>query len=170
MPGHSTPSAPSTSLNTLPMSSRSSAICPDASGREARCFYPYRTGTVIIGNRSSRWTVPRIISPAGHRSSCGRVGNLVSLRILEISIQPVDVNLIREEIPAGIRRRLETILVAGGFLGLWSTRILARTVFRESLRSLYEKSGIFDRMGFQGVNVAARYAKAESSSGGEKGG
>jgi len=142
----------------------------------SRCLRPGGQVFLSVPNRARYYRKPvePLDCPPHHLSrwepvQLRRLGDLVGLRVLEISIQPVDVNMIREEIPAGIRRRLETIPAAGGFLGRWSTRILARTLFRKSLRSWYERSGIFDRMGFQGANVAVRYAKAESRRGGERG-
>jgi SAM-dependent methyltransferase len=142
----------------------------------SRCLRPGGQVFLSVPNRARYYRKPvePLDCPPHHLSRWApaqmrRLGNLIGLRMVEISTQPVDVNMIREEIPAGIRRRLETIPVAGGFLGRWSTRILARTLFRESLGAWYDRSGIFDRMGFQGMNVAARYAKAGSRTGGERG-
>jgi SAM-dependent methyltransferase len=104
----------------------------------------------------SRW------SPA----QMARLASLVGVTLAEFALEPVDVSILREEMPVRFRRRLEEIPAVGAFLGRWSTRILWRTLFRKSLCPVYARTRLFDRLGCHGLSMVGRYVSLFPGRGG----
>jgi hypothetical protein len=95
-----------------------------------------------------------------------RLASLVGITLAEFAFEPVDVPILREEMPVRFRRRLEEIPAVGAFLGRWSTRILWRTLFRKSLCPIYARTRLFDRLGCHGLSMVGRYVSPFPERGG----
>jgi SAM-dependent methyltransferase len=91
---------------------------------------------------------------------------LADITLSEFAIEPVDVSLLREEMPVRFRRRLEKIPAVGSFLGRWSTRILWRTLFRKSFCPIYARTRLFDRFGCHGLSMVGHYVSPFPERGG----
>jgi len=104
----------------------------------------------------SRWAPAQMASLA----------SLVGITLAELAFEPVDVPILREEMPVRFRRRLEEIPAVGAFLGRWSTRILWRTLFRKSLCPIYARTRLFDRLGYHGLSMVGRYVSPFPERGG----
>ncbi|MBP2685171.1 MAG: Methyltransferase type 12 [Deltaproteobacteria bacterium] len=104
----------------------------------------------------SRWAPAQMV----------RLASLAGVTLSEFALEPVDVSLLREEMPVRFRRRLEEIPAVGAFLGRWSTRILWRTLFRKSLCPIYAQTRLFDRFGCHGLSMVGRYVSRFTERGG----
>lgn len=93
----------------------------------------------------SRWSSRQIAWLAG----------TLGLRVGELACEPVDVTMLRGEVPTRLRARLQALPVLGPALGRWSQRILVRTLLHEGLCGLYSRTGFFDRLGMRGLSLAA---------------
>lgn len=132
------------------------------------CLRPGGAAYVSLPNRERYWRMPLepLDCPPHHVSRWApaqlrRLGTFAGARLEELALEPVDVGMLREEVPTRIRRALEKVPGAGKFLGVWSTRILARTLFRGTMCSFYHRTGVFDRLGFHGMSMVARFVKSE---------
>lgn len=130
------------------------------------CLRPGGSAFVSLPNRERYWRMPLepLDCPPHHLSRWSpaqlrKLAVLLDVPLGELVIEPVDIGMLREEMPARIRRKVEKVPGAGGFLGIWSTRILARTLFHEVPCSWYRRTGLFDRLGFHGMSMVARYVK-----------
>lgn len=87
-----------------------------------------------------------------------RLAELLGVRLHALTFEPVDHSVPRDALREGVRKRTVGIPLAGDFLGIWAGRLLRRLLLSDRLCALHRRLGLFERMGYYGTSMVARFA------------
>lgn len=128
------------------------------------CIRPGGSLYLSVPNRERSLKKPfeSLDCPPHHLSRWGprqmaHLAETLGLRLVHLELEPVDVTGLRAHFADGLERWCTGNLPGGAFLGRWSARVFRRIVFCAPLHSLYGRTRLFDRIGFRGGSMLARY-------------